>query len=375
MSLACPIGPECNILEPCAEQCERLFLEQPILSLEDLYVISHIHYRNFKAKTINIVFDVRDYVKNEDFISIALDRICKQAEQAVREHYSYLILSDRIAGRNYLPVSPLLAVGAVHNHLIQKKLRMKVALLIETGEAREIHHLCLLLGYGADAICPYLVFETVRNLSDQSMLNSDFDSERIFKNYTKAIGHGISKVMAKMGISTLQSYKGAQIFEAVGVSEEVIDRCFAGTSSRIGGVDFKILSTEAYNRYLLAYSPRKGGDDKLAVNPGMYHWRNSGEKHINDPGTISALQEAAQKNSKEAYKRFCELHTEANRFCTIRGQFEIDYSKSTSLDLNSIEPASEIVKRFAIAGISFGSVSIEAHVTMAKAMNRIGAKV
>jgi glutamate synthase (NADPH/NADH) len=185
------------------------------------------------------VYDVRDYVPGSDFISLALDSICKQAEEAVLKDYTYLILSDRMAGRNYLPVSALLALGAVHQHLITKKLRMRAALIVETGEAREIHHLCLLLGFGADAICPYLVFETIRNLNAQEMLNTDLSNDQIFKNYTTATHYGISKVMAKMGISTLQSYKGAQIFEAVGISEEVIDRCFCGSSSRIGGVDFK----------------------------------------------------------------------------------------------------------------------------------------
>lgn len=193
------------------------------------------------AKTINIVYDAKDYVKGGDFISLALDRICQEAEEAVLADFTYLVLSDRMAGRNYLPVSALLAVGAVHQHLITKKLRMRVALLVETGEAREIHHLCLLLGFGADAICPYLVFETIRNLNAQGMLNTEFDNEQIFKNYTLATRYGIAKVMAKMGISTLQSYKGAQIFEAVGINQDVIDRCFLGTSSRIGGVDFKFV--------------------------------------------------------------------------------------------------------------------------------------
>lgn len=192
-----------------------------------------------EAKTINIVFDVKDYVQGGDFISLTLDSICQQAEQAALSDVTYLILSDRMAGRNYLPVSALLAVGAVHQHLITKKLRMKVGLIVETGEAREIHHLCLLLGFGADAICPYLVFETIRNLNAQGMLNSEFDNEQIFKNYTLATRYGIAKVMAKMGISTLQSYKAAQIFEAVGLNDEVVNRCFTGTSSRIGGVDFK----------------------------------------------------------------------------------------------------------------------------------------
>lgn len=279
-----------------------------------------------------------------------------------------------MAGRNYLPVSPLLAVGTVHHYLIEKRLRMKVALIVETGEAREIHHLCLLLGYGADAICPYLVFETVRNLSAQGMLNTTMGNEEIFKNYTTATHAGIAKVMAKMGISTLQSYKGAQIFEAVGINDEVINRSFKGTSSRISGVDFKILSTESYNRYLLAYGPRQGGDDKLSVNPGIYHWRNSGEKHVNDPSTISSLQEAAQKNSVDAYKQFSQAHTEATKNCTIRGRFEIDYSKSTSISVDEVEPASEIVKRFATGAMSFGSISLETHTTLAKAMNKIGGK-
>ena len=326
-----------------------------------------------------------------------MDIICKQAEEAAKKGFTYLILSDRIAGelsanscfylnsnsysllyiylgRNYLPVSPLLAVGAVHHHLIEKRLRMKVALIVETGEAREIHQLCLLLSYGADAICPYLVFETVKNLNAQGMLNTKYDNEQIFKNYTTATRYGISKVMAKMGISTLQSYKGAQIFEAVGINQEVINKCFKGTSSRLSGVDFKILSNESYNRYLLAYGPRSGGDDKLCVNPGLYHWRNSGEQHINNPTTIAALQDASQNNSRDAFKNFTKFHTEANKSCTIRGQFEIDYSGSTGIDIDLVESASEIVKRFATGAMSFGSISLETHTTLAKAMNKIGGK-
>lgn len=172
--------------------------------------------------------------------------------------------------------------------------------------------------------------------------------------------------MAKMGISTLQSYKGAQIFEAVGINSEVINTCFKGTPSRLSGVDFKIISNETYNRYLLAYGPRQGGDDKLAVNPGFYHWRNSGEKHINNPSTIASLQEAAKKNSRDAYKKFSKFHTEANKLCTIRGQFEVDYTPGDSIDIDEVEPASEIVKRFATGAMSFGSISIETHTALAK---------
>jgi glutamate synthase (NADH) len=307
-------------------------------------------------------------------MSNALDCICKEAEEAAESGYTYLILSDRMAGRNYLPISPLISVGAVHHHLIEKRLRMKVALIVETGEAREIHHLCLLLGYGSDAICPYLVFETVRNLNAQGLLNTTFSNEQIFKNYIEATNYGIAKVMAKMGISTLQSYKGAQIFEAVGISDEVINRCFKGTSSRLSGVTFKILSTEAHNRYLLAYAPRLGGDDKLSVNPGLYHWRSDGEKHVNEPNTITALQEAAQNNSRDAYRKFADYHRQTTKYCTVRGQFEIDYSGSVSIDIDQVEPAAEIVKRFATGAMSFGSISIETHTTLAKAMNKIGGK-
>lgn len=194
MSLSCPIGPEANILEPSDEDCERLYLEQPILSLEDLYVLKNITYRNFKPFTINIVWDAKNVEKQKDFLTSALDSICKQAEEAVNKGYTYLILSDRHAGRNYLPVSPLLAVGAVHHYLIEKRMRMNCALIIETAEAREIHHMCLLLGYGADAICPYLVFECIKNLNAQGLLNTTYENDEIFNNYVNACRFGISKV-------------------------------------------------------------------------------------------------------------------------------------------------------------------------------------
>jgi len=190
MSLACPVGPEGNIIEPGPNDCERLYLDQPILSLEDLYVIKNITYRNFKPYNINIVYDAKNVEKHHDYMTAALDAICKEAEEAVNKGYTYLILSDRQAGRNYLPVSPLLAVGAVHHYLIEKRLRKTCGLIVETGEAREIHHMCLLLGFGADAICPYLVFECIKNLNAQNLLNTVYDNEEIFKNYVKACEFG-----------------------------------------------------------------------------------------------------------------------------------------------------------------------------------------
>jgi glutamate synthase (NADPH/NADH) len=374
MSLSCPIGPESNILIPGVEQCQRLFLQQPILSLQDTTVIKSTTYKNLKPKIIDITVDINEFNRCEDYLSGALDRICQECETAAKENYTVLVLSDRNAGKDRLPVSALLTIGAVHQYLIEKLLRMKVALIIETAEAREIHHICLLLGYGADAICPYLVFETICNLNAAKLLNTTYTNEQIFTNYKYAVQAGIAKVMAKMGISTLQSYKGAQIFEAVGIHQQVIDKCFRGTASRLGGCTFRLFSKEAHNRYLLAYGSSYGGDDRLAVNPGIYHWRSGGEKHINDPEAIAALQDASQTNSRAAYKKFSQFHTEATRNCTIRGQLEIMFDSVDKIDIDLVEPAAEIVKRFATGAMSFGSISIETHTTLAKAMNKMNAK-
>ncbi len=318
--------------------------------------------------------DIKDFDRCTDFISNALDRICNECEEAVKEEYTILILSDRNVSKDRLPVSAFLALGAVHQFLVNKRIRMKTALVVETAEAREVHHLCCLLGYGADAICPYLVFEIICTLNRANLLNTTFSNEKIFDNYKIAVQAGITRVMAKMGICTLQSYKGAQIFEAVGIHEEVVNKCFSGTPSRLGGVTFQLLSKEIHNRYLLAYGSINSSDNKLAVNPGIINWRRGGEKHLNDPEAIASLQDASRSNSRAAYKKFSQYHTDATRNCTLRGQMEILYNEVDKIDIDSVEPASEIVKRFATGAISFGSISIESHKTLAIAMNRINAK-
>ncbi|KAL8570900.1 hypothetical protein ACOMHN_023573 [Nucella lapillus] len=444
MSLACPVGPERNILEPSAEQCQRLWLEQPIISLYDIEVLRHTKYNGWKAKQIDIVYSVED---GEEGLLPALKRICQEAAEAASSDYKLLVLSDRKASHSLVPVSSLLAVGAVHHHLIDKKLRMKVGLIVETGEAREVHHMCLLLGYGADAICPFLSVHTnkddyyphfperfttcaccwamgwtpsapsslytlntnnkdnnkddyyhhrevhhmclllgygadaicpflllqlVRRLRDQGLLDPPLSNEEIYFNYRAACARGISKVMAKMGISTLHSYKGAQIFEAVGLNQEVIDLCFEGTSSRIGGVNFQILGKEAMNRHRKAYEKRDC-DNQLIMSPGQYHWRDGGEKHMNDPLSIANLQDAARSNSRDAYGRFSEAAWASAKKCTLRGQLDFNYQEKP-IDLSEVEEAKEIVKRFATGAMSFGSISLEAHTTLAIGMNRIGAK-
>ncbi|XP_053398015.1 uncharacterized protein LOC123552518 isoform X2 [Mercenaria mercenaria] len=369
MSLACPIGPEANILEPSAEQCRRLWLEQPILSLSDCEVLKYIDFKGWKSKIIDMVYPVN---LGPCGLLRTLHNLCEQSEQAAEQGYQLIILSDRGAGKNFVPVSSLLAVGAVHHHLIKKKLRLKIGLIVESGEPREVHHMCTLMGYGADAICPYLVFETIARLRQQKLLDPPLPDEEIFMNYRAACARGISKVMAKMGISTLHSYKGAQIFEAVGLSREVMDLCFSGSASRIGGVTFAHLGEERFDRHWLAYSEREC-DSMLVMNPGNLHWRDGGEKHVNEPLSVANLQNAARSNSKDTYAKFSEMAHEGNRNCTLRGQIEFRYADKP-LDLSEVEEAASIVKRFCTGAMSFGSISIEAHTTLAIAMNRIGAK-
>uniref|UniRef100_UPI0014793D12 putative glutamate synthase [NADPH] isoform X1 n=2 Tax=Osmia lignaria TaxID=473952 RepID=UPI0014793D12 len=370
MSMLCPIGPESNILEPSELQVHRLFLPQPILSLSDLEVIKRTRYRGWKSKVIDATYPVEEGLSG---LVNTLNRVSDEANQAAKEGYQFLVLSDRQGGPDRVPVSSLLVLGAVHHHLIEERQRMKVGLILETAEAREVHHVCLLLGYGADAICPYLVFEMARNLRADGVLDSSFNDNVLCSNYAEAMERGIAKVMAKMGISTLQSYKGAQIFEAVGLADEVIEKCFKGTQSRIGGVTFDILAKEAFERHQITYW-KKPMDMLVIRNPGIYHWRSGGEKHINDPDSIANLQDYVTSKNWNAYEKYRKTTMEMIKACTLRGQLELIEKTENAIPINEVEPASEIVKRFATGAMSFGSISIEAHTTLAIAMNRIGGK-
>lgn len=368
MSLACPIGPEGNLLEPNRKQCHRLWLENPILSLADMEVIKHTKHKGWKSIVINISYEPADNYLGG--LNDAIDRICKEAEEAAQDGYQFIVLSDRAVSADKIPVSTILASGAVHHHLIGARLRSQCAIVLETGEAREVHQMCVLVGYGADAICPYMVFEIGQMLREQEVI--EISDQEAYENYAAAMDRGISKVMAKMGISTMQSYKCAQIFEAVGLSQEVVDKCFTGTQSRIGGVTFEFLAEEALQRHKLAFG-RRECDTRILRNPGFLHYRSGGEKHVNDPGSIAMLQEATKYENKSAYQKFVDEAMQSIRECTLRGQLE--FVESTSpIDIDLVEPASEIVKRFATGAMSFGSISIEAHSTMAVAMNRLGGK-
>lgn len=370
MSQQCPIGPESNILNMSAEQVHRIWLDTPILGLRDTDILKRNTHRGWKTIVIDISFP---HEEGANGYELALDRICAEAEEAAKTNAQLIILTDRFASEDRCPMSSLIALGAVHQHLIETRLRMRVGLIVETGEAREVHHLCVLLGYGADAICPYLVYELAAALRQDGVLPITLTDDDIYRAYAQAIDTGIAKVMAKMGISTLQSYKGAQIFEAVGIGEDVISRCFKGTQSRIGGVDMKTLSLETLERHSMTYG-LNSPDKKILRNPGQYHWRAGGEAHVNDPASIGHLQEAAINNDQNAYERYKQSAMASIRQCTLRGQFDLVKKPEAKIDISEVESAAEIVKRFATGAMSFGSISLEAHTTLAISMNKIGGK-
>ena len=299
--------------------------------------------------------------------------MCQEAEQAITDGYTLVLLSDRNVGQNRVAVSALLATGALHHYLVRNQLRTRIGIVVETGEAREVHHFCLLTGFGADAINPYLAIEALIQAREDGLLEEAYTDERIVERYRKATKQGILKVMAKMGISTLQSYKGAQIFEAVGLNAEVVNQCFRGTASRIKGVGFDVLGDEAIRRHNLGYPERDENRLPVLPNPGLFAWRKTGENHAWNPYTISEIQNAARTGDKNAYARFAKLvNEETTRKCHLRGLLK--FKEGTPVPIEEVEPASEIVKRFCTGAMSYGSISAEAHETMAVAMNRLGGK-
>jgi glutamate synthase (NADPH) large chain len=371
MSLECFIGPEGNLLETNEKQAHRLSLKHPILSNKQLQTIRNMDYKGLRSKVIDITYDAK---ADQGYVA-ALDRICTEASQAISEGYAFVILSDRKIAKGQIAISALVACGAVHHHLIRQHERTRIGLIVETGEAREVHHHCLLTGFGADAINPYLAFESLWQAQLDGLLGSDYDTEdKIVYAYKKAVGKGMLKVMAKMGISTLQSYKGAQIFEAVGLADDIIDRCFVGTASRVQGVNFDTLVEETERRHRLGFPLSDANRIPVLNNPGDFHWRSGGEGHMWDPSAIFNLQVAARNNSPDAYKIFAKYTNEqTTRACTLRGL--LDFRKGTkAVPLSEVEPAKEIVKRFATGAMSLGSISPEAHESLAIAMNRMGGK-
>ena len=375
MSLACYIGPEGNLLETTEKHAHRLSITHPILSNKEMGSLRHIKYKGWKSKVIDITYPKSEGV---DGLEPALARICAEASLAIDQGYSLIILSDRGICATRLPVSTLLASGAVHHHLVKSSERTKIGLVVETGEAREVHHHCMLIGFGVDAINPYLAFESLWQARHDGLLEGEaYDhDDKIVAAYRKGVAKGMLKVMAKMGISTLQSYKGAQIFEAVGINSEVIKRCFTGAPSRVEGVGFNVLAEEMKRRHEVAYPNLDTTRIPVLQNPGDIHWRNDGERHMWNPNTITALQQAVRTDNHDAYTKFSRASDgDATRGCTLRGLMNFkDGANGGPIAIDEVEPVRDIVKRFCTGAMSFGSISPEAHESMAIAMNRLGGK-
>jgi glutamate synthase (NADPH/NADH) large chain len=368
MSLISYIGTERNILDETPQHCHTLRLEQPILTNRDLEKLRRVSQGDFLATTLPALFPVEEGGKG---LERALTQLCRRASLAIQSGYSVLILSDRGVDKDYAPIPSLLALTAVHNHLVREETRTQVALIIESGEPREVMHFALLIGYGASAVNPYLAIETLEDMAKRGLVADNF--EKALYNYKKAINKGLLKTFSKMGISTLQSYRGAQVFEAIGLSQDLVDQYFTGTTSRIGGVDLKVLAREAQMKHELAFRPVMDFDTELPVG-GNYQYRVRGEYHLVNPLTVTKLQHAVRQESYQTFKEYTDLIDDQTKtLCTLRGLMEVKKSEHP-IPIEEVEPAKEIVKRFATGAMSFGSISKEAHETLAIAMNRIGGK-
>ncbi len=369
MSLRTSIGPAGNPFEETPEQCHRLVLESPILRNDQLASILNIHEGVFETKRLSLCFALEDGDKG---LERAVQRLMKQAAEAIDEGYNIVVLSDRGVDSELVAIPVLLAVSAVHQHLIREGTRMQTGLVVETAEAREVHDFALLFGFGAAAVNPYLAFDSIEELVRDGYVTGSSESAQ--KNYIKAIHEGLLKVMSKMGISTLQSYRGAQIFEAVGLEHSLVDTYFADTPSRLQGVDMDILGQEALERHQRGFGKDAEDVDDLPIG-GNYQWRRQGELHKWTPATVAKLQAAASANDPALFDEYSQLVDDEDKaLVTLRGLLEISPGDRVPVPLDEVEPASDIVKRFVTGAMSFGSISAEAHETLAIAMNRIGAR-
>ncbi|MCG7394402.1 glutamate synthase large subunit [Microvirga sp. ACRRW] len=377
MSLVSFIGPRPNILDlEGTSRRKRLEVRQPILTNEDLEKIRCIgHFEDrFDTKTLDITYDAE---LGASALDGALDRLCDRAEAAVHGGYNIIILTDRMVGPDRIPIPALLATAAVHNYLIRKGLRTSVGLVLESGEPREIHHFACLAGYGAEAINPYLAFETIADMHAKGELPDEVDADEAVKRYIKSIGKGLLKVMSKMGISTYQSYCGAQIFDAVGLKSDFVARDFFGTATSIEGIGMDEVAEENVRRHRDAFGDAPIYRNALDVG-GEYAFRQRGEVHAWNTDTVATLQHAVRLNAQDRYREYARLVNEQdNELKTIRGLFRIKKAEEAGrapVELNEVEPAQEIVKRFSTGAMSYGSISKEAHETLAIAMNAIGGK-
>ncbi len=374
MSVETTIGAEQNLFEETPEHCHQVKLESPTLTEKDMARLREIKTGNIRSKTISLLYKPAKGEANGMVLESAIERVCKEAAKAVEEGNAIVILSDRNPSKDLAAIPSLLATAAVHHHLIREGKRTKCGIVVESGEPREVMHFALLMGYGAGAWCPYLVYDSIRQLMKEGVIKNVSEDEAI-KNFGKAIDKGILKVATKMGISTLQSYRGAQIFEAIGLNREVIDKYFTWTASRIEGIGMDVIEQETLLRHKQAFQQPIDGKteySELEVG-GRYQWRRRGELHMLNPDTIGKLQQAVRENNPKSYKEFTQIINEQNeKLLTLRGLLR--FKTGHAIPIEEVEPVKEIVKRFATGAMSLGSISREAHETLAIAMNRIGGK-
>lgn len=373
MSLECYVGPQGNLLEMDASQCGRLLLPSPILSIPEFNSLKNMAtiHPEWTVKIIDLTFPKSEgtegYIKH-------LDYICNEATAAIEARDRLIILSDRNTSKDRVAVSALLASGMVHHHLVNNKWRAMAAIVVETAEAREVHHMCVLLGYGVDAVNPYLAMECIMKLNKEKLIRKKLTDDELIANYKHSCDGGILKVMSKMGISTLASYKGAQIFEALGVDDSVVDRCFRGTASRIKGITFETIAEDAFRFHERGFPSRYTMGVQSLPESGEYHWRDGGEAHINDPTSIANIQDAVRTKNDASYEAYSRSEYEQIKACTLRGMLDFKFEDRTPVPIEQVEPWTEIVRRFCTGAMSYGSISMESHSTLAVAMNRLGGK-
>jgi glutamate synthase (NADPH) large chain len=371
------IGPEGNLLDPSPASCRQLVLPFPVIDNDDLAKIVHVNRDgDLPGYATHVVRGLFDVDGGGQALARRLDEICVEVSEAIAEGARIILLSDRHSNADKAPIPSLLLTAAVHHHLVREKTRTQVGLIVEAGDVREVHHVATLIGYGAAAVNPYLAMESVEDLVRRGVFISDLDVDVAVKNLVKALGKGVLKVMSKMGVSTVASYTGAQIFEAVGLAQETVDRYFTGTTSKLGGVGLDVLAEEVLMRHRKAY-PVDGipaAHRELEIG-GEYQWRREGEPHLFDPETVFRLQHSTRTGRYDIFKQYTRaVDEQAERLMTLRGMFKFKKGARPPVPLEEVEPVSEIVRRFSTGAMSYGSISQEAHETLAIAMNRLGGK-
>ncbi|MGZ5373261.1 MAG: glutamate synthase large subunit, partial [Aeromicrobium sp.] len=376
-SLAGTIGPERNLLEPSAASCRMLQLPFPVIDNDELAKIRHMNRDgDLPGFAVHIVRGLYDVHGGGDALGAKLEEICEEVSRAIAEGARIIVLSDRHSNSELAPIPSLLLTGAVHHHLVREKERTKIGMIVETGDVREVHHVALLIGYGATAVNPYLAMESAEDLARAKVLITDVKPEQAVRNLVYSLGKGVLKVMSKMGVSTVASYTGAQIFEAVGLSHEVVDRYFTGTSSKLGGITLETIAEEVRLRHVRAY-PTSGisASQRHLETGGEYQWRRDGAEHLFDPETVFRLQHSTRTGRYDIFKQYTKaVDDQSERLMTLRGLFDFRAGVRRPIDISEVEPVSEIVKRFSTGAMSYGSISQEAHETLAVAMNRLGGK-